>query len=47
MKKNRLNIRLFATLRERARASELTREYPEGTTVADVSGAAQARISRA
>ncbi len=33
---NRLTIRLFATLRERAGASELAREYPEGATVAEV-----------
>lgn len=33
---NRLTIRLFATLRERAGTSELAREYPEGTTVAEV-----------
>jgi molybdopterin synthase catalytic subunit len=33
---NRLRLRLFATLRERARASELVREFPEGTTVADI-----------
>jgi molybdopterin synthase catalytic subunit len=33
---NRLRIRLFATLRERAGASELVREFPEGATVAEV-----------
>ncbi len=33
---NRLTIRFFATLRERARASELVREFPEGTTVAEI-----------
>jgi molybdopterin converting factor subunit 1 len=30
---NRLTVKLFATLRERANASELTREFPEGATV--------------
>jgi len=30
---NRLHLKLFATLRERARSSELEREFPEGTTV--------------
>jgi molybdopterin synthase catalytic subunit len=33
---NRLRIRLFATLRERARTAELEREFPEGATVAEV-----------
>lgn len=33
---NRLTIRLFATLRERAHASELTREFPDGASVGDV-----------
>jgi molybdopterin converting factor subunit 1 len=33
---NRLHLKLFATLRERARASELEREFPEGITVAEV-----------
>ncbi len=33
---NRLRLRLFATLRERARASELHREFPDGTTVAAI-----------
>jgi molybdopterin converting factor subunit 1 len=33
---SRLRIRLFATLRERAGTSELARQYPEGTTVAQV-----------
>lgn len=36
MKKNRVNIRLFATLRERAHASEVTREFPEGATVGEM-----------
>ena len=31
-----MTIRLFATLRERAGASELTREYPDGATVAQI-----------
>ena len=35
---NRLTIKLFATLRERARASELSREFPEGTTVGEIWG---------
>lgn len=33
---NRLRLRLFATLRERARAAELAREFPAGSTVAEI-----------
>ena len=33
---NRLTIKLFATLRERARTSELDREFPAGTTVGEI-----------
>lgn len=33
---NRLTLKLFATLRERAHASELSREFPEGTAVAEI-----------
>lgn len=33
---NRMTIRLFATLRERAGASELSREFPDGATVAEM-----------
>ncbi len=33
---NRLTIRLFATLRERAGAPELTRDYPDDATVAQI-----------
>ncbi len=33
---NRLTLKLFATLRERARTSELTREFPAGTTIAEI-----------
>lgn len=33
---NRLTIKLFATLRERARAAELIREVPEGITVGEI-----------
>jgi MoaE-MoaD fusion protein len=33
---NRLTIKLFATLRERAHAAELSREFPEGTTVGEI-----------
>jgi molybdopterin synthase catalytic subunit len=33
---NRLTIKLFATLRERARTAELGREFPEGTTVGEI-----------
>jgi MoaE-MoaD fusion protein len=33
---NRVTIRLFATLRERAGASELSREFPEGVTVMQI-----------
>jgi molybdopterin synthase catalytic subunit len=33
---NRLTLKLFATLRERARVAELSREFPEGTTVAEI-----------
>ena len=29
-------IKLFATLRERAHTAELTREFPDGTTVGDI-----------
>ena len=35
---NRLRIKLFATLRERARAAEFTREFAEGTTVGEIWG---------
>ncbi len=33
---NRLNIKLFATLRERARVAEVTRDFPDGATVSEV-----------
>jgi molybdopterin synthase catalytic subunit len=33
---NRLTLKLFATLRERARVAELSREFPEGTTVGEI-----------
>ena len=33
---NRITIKLFATLRERAGASELSREFPDGATVAEM-----------
>ena len=33
---NRLTIKLFATLRERARAAELSREFPDGATVGEI-----------
>jgi len=33
---SRLTIRLFATLRERAGAPELTRDFPDGATVAEI-----------
>lgn len=33
---NSFTIKLFATLRERAHTAELTREFPDGTTVADI-----------
>jgi MoaE-MoaD fusion protein len=33
---NRLTLKLFATLRERARTAELTREFPDGATVAEI-----------
>jgi MoaE-MoaD fusion protein len=33
---NRLRLKLFATLRERARTAELVREFPDGTTVGEV-----------
>jgi molybdopterin synthase catalytic subunit len=33
---NRLTIKLFATLRERARTTELSREFPDGTTVGEI-----------
>lgn len=33
---NHLTLKLFATLRERARTSELSREFPEGTTVGEI-----------
>jgi len=32
----RMTIKLFATLRERAGASELSREFPEGATMAEI-----------
>jgi len=35
---NRLTLKLFATLRERAQTSELDREFPEGTTVGEIWG---------
>jgi molybdopterin synthase catalytic subunit len=33
---NRFTIKLFATLRERVHAAELTREFPDGTTVGEI-----------
>jgi MoaE-MoaD fusion protein len=33
---NRLTLKLFATLRERARVAEMTREFAEGTTVGEI-----------
>ncbi|HXZ89273.1 MAG TPA: molybdenum cofactor biosynthesis protein MoaE [Candidatus Binataceae bacterium] len=33
---NRLTLKLFATLRERARTAELSREFPQGTTVGEI-----------
>lgn len=33
---SRITIKLFATLRERAGASELSREFPDGITVAEI-----------
>jgi len=33
---NRLTLKFFATLRERARTSELNREFPEGLTVGEI-----------
>jgi MoaE-MoaD fusion protein len=33
---NQLTLKLFATLRERARVAELSREFPEGTTVGEI-----------
>ena len=33
---NQFTIKLFATLRERAHAAELTREFPDGATVGDI-----------
>src|SRR5438552_800810 len=33
---NHLTLKLFATLRERARTSELSREFPEGVTVGEI-----------
>src|SRR5271156_6728871 len=33
---NSFTIKLFATLRERAHTAELTREFPDGTTVGDI-----------
>ncbi len=33
---NRVTIKLFATLRERARTAELDREFPEGITVGEI-----------
>ena len=33
---NKFTIKLFATLRERAHTAELTREFPDGTTVGDI-----------
>jgi molybdopterin synthase catalytic subunit len=33
---NRLTLKLFATLRERARVAEISREFPEGTTVREI-----------
>jgi molybdopterin converting factor subunit 1 len=33
---NLLTLKLFATLRERARVAELSREFPDGTTVGEI-----------
>jgi molybdopterin synthase catalytic subunit len=33
---NRFTLKLFATLRERANAAELVREFPDGTTVGEI-----------
>ncbi len=33
---NKFTIKLFATLRERAHTAELTREFPDGTTVGEI-----------
>ncbi len=33
---NRMTIKLFATLRERAGAAELSREFPDGATVSEI-----------
>ncbi len=33
---NKLTLKLFATLRERARVAELSREFPPGTTVGEI-----------
>ncbi|HTT77978.1 MAG TPA: molybdenum cofactor biosynthesis protein MoaE [Candidatus Binataceae bacterium] len=33
---NRLRIKLFATLRERAQTAELSREFPEGVSVSEI-----------
>jgi molybdopterin synthase catalytic subunit len=33
---NRFTIKLFATLRERTHAAELTRDFPDGTTVGEI-----------
>ncbi|MGH7934564.1 MAG: molybdenum cofactor biosynthesis protein MoaE [Candidatus Binataceae bacterium] len=33
---NRFTLKLFATLRERARASEFSREFPDGITVGEI-----------
>jgi molybdopterin converting factor subunit 1 len=33
---NRLTLRFFATLRERAGVAELSREFPEGVTIAEI-----------
>lgn len=33
---NRLTLKLFATLRERARVAELSREFPDGTSVGEI-----------
>ena len=33
---NRLTLRFFATLRERARTAEMSREFPEGITIGEI-----------
>ena len=33
---NRFTLKLFATLRERANAAELVREFPDGTTIGEI-----------